>query len=323
VDVTVRRSEIGPCRGNGIVIRGGSGVKIYDNYVHPEAPKVGCCDNGNGVFASWTSKVLIQGNVIAYSETNVEIQSSSEVEVIGNFLLNPTNDRARGQNVQSGNASRAIRVEGNYMLASPDRKKYKYAEVQEDSLNFESTDGIMVKGNYIQGGHSPSGCGIISDHGANNAQYLDNVLVDTGECGIGITSGINHVVDGNRILNSTPVEGGGNTAIAVWHGDPKSPRCGAVRVSNNIASEIKPDGRESGFWNGGGCEPVTLSGNVFDRAARSLLTPVDQRLPPPRVPPKPYGCVALSPFSNQSAWPPCHPSGDRLTKEGRAPRKSK
>jgi PilZ domain-containing protein len=32
-----------------------------------------------------------------------------------------------------------------------------------------------------------------------------------------------------------------------------------VTVSNNIATETNTSGAQSGFWNGGGCEPVTLT----------------------------------------------------------------
>ena len=60
--------------------------------------------------------------------------------------------------------------------------------------------------------------------------------MNTGQCGIGIADGTNHVVDSNKILNTTPVGGGGNTAIYVWKVTVFRPACGPVQVSNNIAS---------------------------------------------------------------------------------------
>jgi Right handed beta helix region len=305
VDVTIRNVEIGPCRGNGLVIEGGSGIRVLDSYIHPEAPKVGCCDNGNGVFARWTTNLLIQGNVIAYGESNVEIHKSTTIKVVGNLLLNPTNDRSRGANVQTWNGCQNVLVEDNYALSSRDTAKYKYSEVQEDSLSFGYTDGVTVRRNYVKGGHSASGCGIIADEGANQVRFIGNVVVDSGQCGIGISNGMDQVVDGNSVLNSLPVVGGGNTAIYVWRVMPKSPPCGRVLVSNNVASQLKPDGSESGFWNGGGCEPVTVLNNTFNAAARTRLTPVPTKLPPPLIPPKPYSCTARSPFSNQTSRPFC------------------
>src|SRR5256884_6869248 len=37
-NITVRRSEIGPCGGHGINISGGGTINIYDSYIHPEKP---------------------------------------------------------------------------------------------------------------------------------------------------------------------------------------------------------------------------------------------------------------------------------------------
>ena len=51
INVTIKNSEIGPCgtdnsttNSRGIYINGGSGTKIYDNYIHVENLASGCCD---------------------------------------------------------------------------------------------------------------------------------------------------------------------------------------------------------------------------------------------------------------------------------------
>jgi hypothetical protein len=96
---------------------------------------------------------------------------------------------------------------------------------------------------------------LIADTGANTAQFLNNTLLDTGQCGIGIADGTNQLVDGNKILNRNPVNGGGNTALYVWKVTASDPPCGPVTVSNTIATELRADGTQSGFWNGGGVTP--------------------------------------------------------------------
>ena len=312
-NITVRRSEIGPCGGNAVKISGGSGVAIYDSYIHPEKPLVtDCCDNHDGIFASNTSNLSIQGNVIAYGESNIEVNGTATVTVTGNFLLNPINSnpslpadgQSRGQNFQAWSGSSNVTVANNYALSSTDTSKYLFAENQEDSINFGLTTGIVVRGNYITGGHSPSGCGLISDDQANVAQFVNNILLDTGQCGIGIADGTNQVVDSNRVLNRTPVQGGGNTAIYVWK--QYSGACGSVTVSNNIATETNTSGAQSGFWNGGGCEPVTLTSNTFDAAAQTLLGSPSQTMPPPRIPPAPKDCIVVSPFTNNTSLPACN-----------------
>ncbi|MGH9681049.1 MAG: alkaline phosphatase family protein, partial [Candidatus Acidiferrales bacterium] len=152
---------------------------------------------------------------------------------------------------------------------------------------------------------SNSGCGIIADTGANSVQFLNNSILNSGQCGIGIADGTNQVVTGNKILNTTPVSGGGNTAIYVWKVTSSDPACGPVQISNNIASAIDTSGAANSYWDGGGCGTVTMSNNTFDAAAAQALSPAASKLPPPAIPPLPASCVIASPFSNNTAFPPC------------------
>jgi hypothetical protein len=315
-NITIENSQIGPCGGNGIHIYNSSapvtsGIYIFDNYIHTETHDPNpndCCDNNDGVFVDGTSQVTIQGNVIAYGESNIEANGATGtvdgVTVVGNFLLNPRggNPSYRGQNVQAWYATNVV-VLNNYTLSSRDKTKYLYADDQEDSINFGMGTGFLASNNYITGGHSPSGCGLIADEGANSVLFLGNRLLDTGQCGIGIASGTNQLIYHNRILNRTPVNGGGNTALYVW--SQYSESCGPVAVTHNIATEIGKDGTQSGFWYGGGCDPLQEMGNVWDEAARKRLTPPETKMPPPLVPPQPRNCVAKSPYSTQTNWPPC------------------
>ncbi len=310
-NITIRQSEIGPCGGNGIVITGGSTINVFDNFIHPEGPLSGCCDITDGIFANGSSNLAIQGNVIAYGEANIEATNQTNISVIGNFFLNPRGGaNSRGQNVQVWGNSTTVLVQNNYTLSSMDTSIFAFAEFQEDSINFGSNiSGVTAKGNYVTGGHSNSGCGIIADTGTLSEQFLNNTILNSGQCGIGITDGANAVVDGNKILNTTPVNGGGNTAIYVWKINASDPPCGPVQVSNNIASAIASDGTPNSFWNGGGCDPLTLTNNTFDAAAVQALSPVSQKMPPPPIPPQPKNCTVASPFTNNTSVPPCGGSG--------------
>jgi Right handed beta helix region len=302
-DITVRNSNIGPCRLNAISVAGSSNVTIVDNYIHSEHRPAGCCDTNDGVFVTNSSSLLIQGNVIAFNESNVELNAASDVDIVGNYLLNPLGPFPRGQQVQSWNGGRNITVLDNYMRSSTDTNQYPFAADQADAINFGFTNGIRVQNNYVTGGRDPSGCGLLSDRAANNVQFLNNTLVRTGQCGIGIANGTDQVVDGNRIFNDTAIPGSGNVALYVWSQYPNS--CGPVRVTNNLLYGVKPNGTPSSYWNGGGCGQVTYTGNIVDQAAQSRLNAMAAVLTPPAIPPKPYGCVAPAPYVNQSGWAPC------------------
>jgi hypothetical protein len=303
-DVTIEVSQIGPCGGNGIGVAGGHRLQILDSYIHPETKSRGCCDRNDGIFVDGATAVTIQGNVLAYGESNIEAnQDATQLAVIGNFLLNPRGPYPRGQNVQAWNAS-SVLVSSNYTLSSTDTKLYKYPDDQEDSINFGVGSSFVARDNYITGGHNKDGCGLIADDGANSSRFLGNRLVNTGGCGIGVASGTQQLVSGNRIINLTPVEGAGNTALYVWN-QYKGVKCGPVSVTGNVATERRRNGTQSGFWNGGGCSPATLKNNVWNEAAMKLLTPPGKKLPPPLIPPKPSHCVIESPYSTQTKWPAC------------------
>ena len=311
-NITIRQSEIGPCKGTGIVITNGSTINVFDNFIHPEGTLVGCCDMTDGIFSNGAQNLTVQGNIVAYGEANIEAQNQSGLKIIGNFFLNPRGrTTSRGQNLQVFYNSSNVLVQNNYTLASTDTTRYAFAEDQEDSIDFGggptagATTGIVAQKNYITGGHSLSGCGLTADMFANNAQFLNNILVNTGQCGIGISDGANQVVDSNKILNATPVNGAGNTALYVWKVRPSDAVCGPVQVSNNVASAITFSGNPNSFWYGGGCDPLTMTNNTFDAAALNALSSASLTLPPPAIPPQPANCVIASPFTTNTDLPTC------------------
>ncbi|MCB1022248.1 MAG: right-handed parallel beta-helix repeat-containing protein [Acidobacteria bacterium] len=294
--VRIRASEIGPCVGAGVVIHGSRMLVLTDNYIHPEHPVSHCCDEGDGVYAVDSTQLRIAGNVIAYGETNIEMHGVADADVVGNFLLNPMGPYPRGQHVQAYFGSHDIHIEGNYLLSSKS-PEYAFPEHQEDAINAGRSTSITVTGNFITGGSSPSGCGVIADEGAHSMMIVDNTLWNTGQCGIGIASGRDHQIVGNKVRNAfLNHPGAGNTAIYVWRQYPGD--CGPVRLSGNTAFARKPTGEFSSLWIGQpSCEPVTVTQNVFgERALDALPNEVLEALRP-AIPPGPQHCVAASPFS--------------------------
>jgi Right handed beta helix region len=324
-NITIEASDIGPCDGHAIYIIGGGGNNVFDSYLHSEHAGRGCCDNHEGVHVRNASNITIQGNVIAYNESNVRVDGSNHVTVDGNYLLNPLGPPdPRGQNVQVASSTDIV-VTNNYAYScvlagsglagvacpaqAPDGSSYLFSENQEDSINFYHTTAFTARNNYVVGGHSGSGCGIIFDEQANQGQMIGNRLSDTGQCGIGVSDGLAPVVNNNKILNVTPLPRAGNSALYVWK--QYSAPCGPTEVSGNVADEVKPDGSHSGYWKGDGCDPVTLKGNVFAHAAYDELYPMKITNPPPLIPPIPKNCVTRSPYSTQSSAPKCNPRGMR------------
>ena len=349
-NVTFENSDIGPCAGRGIYINGGAGNNIYDSYIHVEGASTGCCDTRDGVFVNGSNSDTLQGNVVAYSESNIEIYDSNGTIITGNFLLNPQGVFPRGQDIQALSGT-PITITLNLIVSTrnltlgPAIGNSNSARIlmfqgatrnpPEDSVNIYQAQSADVENNYITGGldattpgsggaQSPSGCGLIADGSnslaANNATFKNNVVVNTGQCGISIGTGTNQTVAGNKVINENP-NSGGNTAFMVWN--QYTPACGPVLISGNIGAEVKPGGYGSGYWNGGGCAPVTCDGtntnidscNTFDhaatRTAQKMLLADPAVTTPPLIPPLPKHCVANSPYSTQTSLPPCWSGGNR------------
>ena len=293
-----------------MTISGGNGINIFDSYIHPETLAAGCCDRNDGIFSTGgTQNLLIQGNVIAYGETNIEVQGANTVTVTGNFLLNPRNEqsgaKSRGQNFQCWDSCTNVTVQNNYALSSSDTTQYLYPEATVDSISFGVTTGFVAQYNFITGGQSVSGCGIMADTFSNDGKILGNSLLNTGQCGIGITDG-SHIANSNKVYNTNPVAGGGNSAMYVDHYG-KSSTCGPITVTDDIADEIKTDGTHSGLWNAGNCGAINIGTDAFGASADSLLTPVADIFVPPLIPPQPRNCVVSSPYSTQTSSNPCTP----------------
>ena len=289
-NIIIRNSSIGPCSGRGIHIEGGSNVTITSNFIQTQFKPKDCCDKGDGIFAEKTTGLRIDGNKIAYSETNIELMSVQGATITNNSLANPLGPFPRGQQIQIASfgempPSRDVLVEGNTLLATR-AAAYNYKENQEDAISLYFSEDVKVKNNLVQGGRSVSGCGILADDGSNGSWISGNRVYNTAQCGIGVASGRNQIVDANHVLLTEPVQNGGNTAIYVWL-QYKAP-CGEVTISNNIATFLRANGVHSGFWDGGGCEPVRLSNNTWDEDAYRILLPelpaVPERLLPEFVP---------------------------------------
>jgi Right handed beta helix region len=273
-NITIRNSVIGPCAGRGVSIEGGSQVSIVGNRIQSQFKPRECCDTGDGVFATQTSDLLIDANDIAYSETNVELISVEGARITNNSLANPLGPFPRGQQIQvaggEGAESRQVFVAGNSLVASQD-PIYNFKENQEDAINLYFARSVTIEDNEIRGGTSASGCGILVDDGANEATISDNRIFDTGQCGIGVASGMNHVIHGNRILLTKEIPDGGNVALYAWN-QYELP-CGGVSITDNVATFVRANGVYNDFHDGGGCDPVNLSENTFGEEAYRALLP--------------------------------------------------
>lgn len=363
--ITFQQSNIGPCGTNnstadstGIEIIGGSGHNIYDNYIHVQNTSSDGNDNHEGILVNGGGSITIQGNVLAFNETNIEINggTSSGDVINGNFLLNPMGPFPRGQQFQSGDNTSNLTVENNRTLSCEQSAcathesgtgvscllcsnstlssdSFPYYALQEDAINIFGTTNSTEIGNWVEGGDSPSGQGILIDEGSGGTTTIsNNVLKDYGHGCVGPYGGGTVTISNNKCESLTYIDSAQN---GMYFYNPYS-TTGTITLTNNTVSTLY--GNSSGTFDSG-CNPVTTScyfnsfgggtsgsltvvvgsGNNYDNlypapigggsgSAYEALNPIATTNSPPLIPPEPENCVANSPYSQISGGPTVTPT---------------
>ena len=132
----------------------------------------------------------------------------------------------------------------------------------EDVISLFQSSHVMVESNRLEGTNwtSDSGSGIaLGDDGGTGNTAQNNILVNIGQVGIHVSGGTNHKIIGNTILGQPRANS--NVGIYVWN--QAGGTCSGAVVKNNKVYWRKADGTEQGWWAGGGCGHVTMSGNNF------------------------------------------------------------
>ncbi len=293
-NIVIEDSEIGPCAGNGVEITNSHNVTVRDNYVHTERSGATTMNSGLGVHIITSSQILVQGNRFERNETSVYgYTPGHSIRVVGNYSLNPLGPYPRGQHVQlwscnkGGPLEQRCEVSSNYGRLDPERGSVLGATHTEDMINVGKSNYFLVEDNYVIGGDSASGCGIIVEGPASYTTIRDNVVIRTAQCGIGVSNSDHTLVESNRVLDTNLVALGltsGNVGIYVWRKSDSTDYCYNNTVQRNIVSNRFPDGKYNDLYLSTRCTNTVKLDNITGSAARSLLTPEADKLPPPPEP---------------------------------------
>ncbi len=223
-NITIERCKIGPSLGNGIDLLNCTNITILD------------CRMDN-----------VATGVYAVNSETIKVNHIEVTNVNGPF--------PRGQLVQFNNVNGTGNLVNYNVVENP-----VGSSGQEDAINMyisngTASDPIQIIGNWIRGGGpSNSGGGILlGDNGGSYCVVKDNILVDPGQYGIGVSSGTNIEVSNNKVFGSQQTYT--NVGIYVWNQYNTS--CGTITVQNNQVNWTNKDGVSNGGWNNGNCGTVT------------------------------------------------------------------
>ncbi|MCP3973055.1 MAG: hypothetical protein GY720_01020, partial [bacterium] len=321
-EVTIRNVELGPCGAEGIVIDHSSGVDVHDSFIHPESTG----ESGVAIRATHSSDIEVTGNVLAHGSSNLFAFVVSDLRVADNLFVNPLGPYPTNKQIQVWGEpqtdglndpdlvnSIVVTIEDNVLITSVD-PKWGPRPDPGDAINLGYTIDAEVTRNHIIGGHGFQACGIITDHATvSGARILDNVLVGTAQCGIGIAGGEDIEVSGNSILNghvNTPYPGGNVAMYAHNFYASETPTCDAITIEGNTAAAVFRDGSYRNFdhppaGSSGICtdavgQPVTRAAvaadNVLGEGAAALLDPAYRTRPIPYLPPQTSRDLVVSPY---------------------------
>ena len=132
----------------------------------------------------------------------------------------------------------------------------------EDVISVYRSTAVTVARNQLFGcGPSVSGSGIMLGDGGNSSDLTceDNVLVQTGNVGIGVASGVGVAVRRNLVLSAETATS--NVGAYTWeqYGDA----CSLVSWTSNRVLWFKAGGIASHYVDLGGCGAPTLTSNTF------------------------------------------------------------
>ena len=224
-NVTIRNSTIGPCGGEAVYLSDVNGASITGNTI---------TDTANGVLVHRSTSVRVDNNTFRHAGRNFvqfDKVTGSGSSISGN----------RGENALGGSNA-------------------------EDFISVYQSGGtsgspLRVVGNHLRnGGPSNSGSGImLGDGGGGHVVVQDNALVNPGQVGIGVASGTNITVTGNRVYSAA--QPWSNVGIYVWN--QYGSACDNIQITNNQVNWTAAGGYANHWYNGGGCGNVTESGNTW------------------------------------------------------------
>jgi len=193
------------------------------------------------------ANITIEKNLFNSVTSGVYALNSKDIKVINNQSVNAKQRTGggRGQLVQLNGATGANEIINNRSECFPGESN------PEDHISLFKSTGVIVEGNLLRGGGpSVSGSGIMSgDHGGSNQVIRNNVLLNTGNCGIGVAGGNNISVLNNKIFSvQTPVS---NNPLYVWA--QSGAACSNITVTGNRVNWTNNAGQINQGWNANNC----------------------------------------------------------------------
>ena len=246
-------------------------VVIRNNKLGPSPTKKGIylynCKNVTIVDNTFEN---VQSGLVAYTSQGIKFEYNDVTNILGR--LKGSNDvGVMAQFIQVSGAGNSV----SYNVC----ENFPGESSTEDIINLYQSHGtaqspIVVKGNWIRGGGpSDSGGGInLGDLSGSYQLAEDNILVNPGQYGIGISGGQNMTLRNNKVYGSRQSFSNVGIVAANWYENLGQTQ--NITVSNNIVNYTHKDGYVNNWWYAGNIG--TINGketNKYDASLNASILP--------------------------------------------------
>lgn len=212
------------------------------------------------IYLTNCANVSISGCSFKNVNNGVYAIGCSGISVVNNECFEIQRVKPRGQFCQMNSCSGAgNRIAFNYVRNTLGKSS------TEDIVSIYKCNGtaesyILVENNaFYGGGPSVSGTGIlIGDNGGSFQHVRNNIMVDVGQCGIGMAGGSNMIIENNKIFGKKqPFT---NVGIYAWR--QKNTNIGDnVRITGNVIGFVNKDGKQNSIWDGKNISNLVIKDN--------------------------------------------------------------
>lgn len=217
---------------------------------------------GAAIYAYQSSNIKIENVLIAYTKGAVIVSRSTGGIALNNVQY--VNGYGSGDgDGKDGCLYKLIESNGpGFAVTNCRVENFPGESNPEDLVSMYKSGGVQaspinISGNIFRGGGpSQSGGGIVpGDEGGQWYTITNNTLYNPGQYGIGIASGTNITITGNKIYSDRFAWS--NNPLFVWN--QYATPCNNIVVRNNRANWTDRTGAKNPGWNAGNC-----SNTVFE-----------------------------------------------------------
>ena len=225
-----------------------------------------------GVVTSGCANIIVDSSYFYKVATGVFAYNTQGVQVVSNQFKNMQGPYPMGQFVQFNHVSGS----GNSFINNIGENITGQSNT-EDDVNMNASNGtasspIMISGNWIRGGTSKTGGGIVlGDNGGSYQTAENNILVNSGAYGIGIADGTNMEVINNKVYGAqTSIS---NVGIGVQNDYGLA--CSLNTITGNYVNWTNAKGVRNDNWNANNCGTIIgWANNTWNANINASLLPV-------------------------------------------------